>query len=1357
MKQSSGFTPASEAGTAGAETVAGLGGLCAPNGYRLLRLLGEGGAGAVYQARQQSTGRIVALKVLQQKVEATAGSSQRLLERFERETRLCAQLHHPHIVQLLDKGQTPDQQLFAVFEYVPGTTLKDWLLQKGALSAPEAGELMGQVLDALACAHAQGIAHRDLKPQNIMVSNASRRPQVKVLDFGIATFIPERQSPDCRNLTLTQETMCSPSYSAPEQLRGEPPTVKIDLYAWGLLMIECLTGQAAIAGSTVAEIFHKQLSSMEVPLPAALAGHPLGELLHKVLRKNPLERAGNAAALYDELQRINLGNIVGDLRQNPLHHASSAPDPAWQTLSSVTQTINPGQAWPGCFSLACQRQQITVLCCTLNVRRLTRDDSEADFETLEAVQADQLNLCADIAARHGGHAAGSLGNGMMFYFGYPEMQDDDARRCARTALELIGKVQQRSALLAPQGFRLDIRMAIHTGMIHLMPGYLPGGMTPNTALQLERLAQPGTILVSASSRRLLDQYVEFEDVVHCIDTDSGEVLPYFRMAGEYKAEAAFLLRSGNATQALVGRKQEMALLERAWQVAQTGRGAAILIQGEAGIGKSWLAYEFCMLVRKQGGVTKEFRCLREYQNNALYPILEVLKTQLQLHEAASTQEAVARLQTALLQTGSRVEWVLPILCSWLALPIPDAFPPLQFSPDRQKNILLDAMLGLTLQLGHAQPLVLLIEDAHWIDPTSLEFLIRLARALSAPETASGKPAILLLTARPNFLAKWFNLAGPQPAGLTQIQVERLSSNEAGQLVCKIIRGRQIDPDSLRRLVERADGIPLFVEELTRMLFDQQMLHERQGVYYLDERFDQSDIPVTLRELLSARLSHLGSARDTAQLAAAIGREFDYRLLARIALVDEGTLQADLDQLIACDLVYRQRRVAGNSYLFRHALLRDAAYNAMPRPVREQTHARIALQLERALDHEAETAAPPLPQLASHFAHAAMFESAIRYGSLATLNFLERALHDDAIKMIEQMQAWLPRLPATDIMHHEIEINLMHTNALMSKYGWTDTRVRDSAEHGFLLTRNSQNIQQSVPTLWVLAFYHHVASHRKTVHTLSEQLFALCGQSGEDSLLVACHVMRGASSMIEGDLATASASFAEVVRLYQPQQHASHGYLYGLDSRIWAMASWSNIQWLMQLDPCPALATAGSALVHARELNHIPSLGVALLHLALLHQFADQREEVRQASSEMLALAQQYGLPLFESYADVLLGWCDAGLPRLERALARLKHAGCMLRYSYFSAFPADIEMQAGHYPAALTRLEQSLQLCSQLGEHWYKPLLLLRLAHCLGRIPGSDAQQINSHLQQAILLAQSCGMQRCVEQARGMLARRVVG
>jgi TOMM system kinase/cyclase fusion protein len=1319
----------------------------------LLDLLGEGGNGAVYKAMQISTGKTVALKLLHQKTDGDASANKRLLERFERETRLCAQLHHPHIVQLLDKGQAPQQQLFAVFEYVPGETLRSLLQRKGALSAPEAGELMGQVLDALACAHAAGIAHRDLKPQNIMVSTTGKRLHVKVLDFGIAAFIPDRQANDYRNLTLTQETLCSPSYSAPEQLRGEPPTVKIDLYAWGLLLIECLTGQAAISGITLAEIFHKQLSAMEVPIPPALIGHPLADLLHKVLRKNPLERAESAATLYDEFQRINLANIVGELLPDGIRNqpgrAATGPDKAmWQAnqdLAAITQTVLPAS-----FSRAYQRQQITVLSCTLNASTLSPNDSEATLEALEAVQSDQLNLCADIALRHGGHTAGSLGNSMMFYFGYPELLDDDARRCARTALELVGKVRHRSALLAPQGFRLDIRMAIHTGMIRMMHGLQPSGVTPNTALQLERLARPGTVLVSATSRRLLDQYVEFEDIVHTFEIDSGETLPYFKMAGEYKAEAAYLLRSGNLEHSLVGRKLEMETLEQAWLTLQNGRGQAILIQGEAGIGKSWLAYEFCMQVRKDGGVTKELRCLREYQNNALYPILEVLKSQLQLNEAASSQDAVTRLQTALVQACCNIEWVLPILCSWLALPIPGDFPPLQFSPDRQKKILLDALQSLILQFGQGKPLLLLIEDVHWIDPISLEFLTRMAHTL--PTIQNRLPsALMLMTARPNFYAKWLNHAGSALAGLPllQIQVERLSDLDAGQLVRKILRGKKIDPASLHRLCERADGIPLFVEELTRMLFDNKLLVEREGVVYLDERFDGSDIPATLRELLSARLSHLGSARDTAQLAAAIGREFDYQLLAKIALVDEGTLQADLDQLIAFDLIYRQRRVSGDSYLFRHALLRDAAYSAMPRQTREQTHARIALQLESRLGSQNEAR---LAQLAGHFAHAAMFESAIRYGSLAALNFLERALHDDAIKMVEMMQLWLPKLPTGQQLHSELDINLMLTNALMSKYGWTDTRVRDSAEHGLLLSKNSVNVQQTVPTLWVLAFYHHVASHRKTVRSLTEQLFTLSDQSSDRGLLVACHTMRGAACLIDGDLHTARASFEQVASHYDPRQHANHGYIFGLDSRVWSMAGHSNVLWLTHPDPAPAQALANTALAHARLLNHMPSLGIAQLHLALLHQFNGERDATRSVTQEMLAMAQKYGLPVIEYYAEVLHGWACRDLARIERALAWLRQAGCMLRHSYFTSLLAEVEGEAGNIASALNHIEASLQLCAQIGEQWYKPMLLLRRSSWRARLPGFDAAQARLDLQHVITLAQASGMRRCVHLAQQQLA-----
>ncbi len=283
-------------------------------GYELIEQLGQGGFGTVFQARQQSTGQIVAVKMLRlNNIDKQERNSK--IERFERETHLCADLHHPNIVRLLDKCRTDKHHLFAIFEYVPGETLRDLLFREGAPPALKVWELMGQVLDGLACAHEQGIVHRDLKPANIMITSTGTRQHVKILDFGISTFEPGARTSDYQSLTLSKETVGTPSYSAPEQLRGEPPTVKSDMYAWGLVFVECLTGQAVIKGTTLAEIFHKHLSPENVPLPSAILGHPLGDLLRKVLLKNHKDRIGQTNQLYSDFQKLNLTNIVGQLNR----------------------------------------------------------------------------------------------------------------------------------------------------------------------------------------------------------------------------------------------------------------------------------------------------------------------------------------------------------------------------------------------------------------------------------------------------------------------------------------------------------------------------------------------------------------------------------------------------------------------------------------------------------------------------------------------------------------------------------------------------------------------------------------------------------------------------------------------------------------------------------------------------------------------------------------------------------------------------------------------------------------------------------------------------------------------------------
>ncbi len=373
--------------------------------YQLLEEIGRGGYGLVYKARHLRTGQAVAVKTIRLDHEDKDKFKIRIA-RFEREAELCARVNHPNIVKLLDKGYSEDQKPYAVFELLEGQTLKDYIASEQGLSADQTREIMIQVLDALDFAHAQGIIHRDLKPQNIMVSQMASRLHIKILDFGIGSFSKEFRSVDYRSLTLSEEMMGTPNYSAPEQLRGESATQRTDLYAWGLILVECLTGKPLVNGRSVAEVFQQQLMLPEIVLPSFVLSHPLAALLRRVLKKNPQNRAFDARSVLDELLKINFTSL-----QVPVFEA--APDE--EDLTAVNQVSTHTANAP--------RKQITVLGIRLDL--LSSAGAAHELEILDAIEKDQLNLCKDIAMRYGGHIGGVVANHMVVYFGYPETDDTD--------------------------------------------------------------------------------------------------------------------------------------------------------------------------------------------------------------------------------------------------------------------------------------------------------------------------------------------------------------------------------------------------------------------------------------------------------------------------------------------------------------------------------------------------------------------------------------------------------------------------------------------------------------------------------------------------------------------------------------------------------------------------------------------------------------------------------------------------------------------------------------------------------------------------------------------------------------------
>jgi TOMM system kinase/cyclase fusion protein len=1311
-------------------------------GYALERQLGEGGAGRVFLARQASTGQLVALKLLHRREAATKADEARRLARFQREVQLCARLHHPHIVRLLDQGQAADGQPYAVFEYVPGETLKDLLARQGGLSAVEAGHVMMQVLDALACAHAEGIVHRDLKPHNIMVTATGTRCHVKLLDFGIAALVGEpyrhHARPEQRHATVAEGMLCSPSYSAPEQLRGEQPGTRTDLYAWGLVFIECLTGQPAIDGSTLAEVYHKQLSALEVPLPAALIGHPLGDLLRRVLRKAPAERAAHADQLLADLQRINLATIDGDLRQAA--RAAGA-------LPADMPTV-PYQA--GWAALAYERRQITVLCCSLVLA--AEEGAAIELEALEALQRDQLSQCIDIAARFGGHLAGSLGSSLMFYFGYPQASDDDARRCARAALELVDQLRRRRPMLAQQhGLALAISGAIHTGIVLMADGYLPGGVTPNLAQQLERLAEPGVVLVSAPARRLVEHYLEFDDGSRRVLACFGTVLPYFRLTGELREEARAWQHAA-PVRPMVGRAAEMAALHRAWGAACRQAGGAIVVTGQAGIGKSCMLAAMRKLAQAgtgaQGvpGVARHCRCLPEHRADALYPFLELLRGHLQLDNAGSAELARARLAAALEQGSIDDAGSMAVLCAWLALPPGDSAAGLeaglQLSPERQRELMLATMARLILAMGCGQPLLLLIEDIHWIDQTSAELLARLAQA--APRHA------LLLLASSRELEAVPAAAG---AALERIHLAPLTSGQAQELVHTLLHPRTLGAGAMRRICERTDGVPLFIEELVAMLLREDLLRQRGAIWELDARCDGGDIPATLRDLLAARLARLGPARETAQLAAVIGREFEHALLTDVALTDAASVQADLDVLLAAGLVERLRRVQGDSYYFRHALFLDAAYDAVPLPLRAHTHARIARRLAGAAPEQIER---DLPQLARHHALAGEFAPAVQFGIRAVRVAVQRAAFHDAAELAERVGGWIAKLPPPERLAPDIDNCALLTQALMAIHGWGNADVRQNVERSLRLIGEGGDARHAVPALWTMAIYHHVAGNRAEVRGLAARLTGLAARARDSGLTVACHTMLGVSSWIDGRYAGAAEAFEHVLAHYDTEAHADHGDVFGVDSRIWSMASLANVRWFAgAVDEQDVFALAGAAVAAAGTLRHIPSLGVALMYQAFVHQYADDRAATRQICERLLGLGDKYGLPAVEGYARVLYCWSVNDLEGAERVVGFLQQLGCMLGATYNGALVADIAAARGQHDAALARLDDCLALAERLGEQYFKPELHLRRAAVRAACaPGRpEPGLVEQDLHAAATAARAYGMGRSLRRAEAALAR----
>ena len=871
--------------------------------------LGVGGMGIVYRAQQHIglTMRPVAVKLIHPALLRTA--REEALARFQAELGTLVKLEHEGIARLYDGGLGEDPRTHESLPYLAMELIRDGLplttyVQDYALPWPERLTLVVRVCRAVQYAHEHRVVHRDLKPTNILVDSEGRPV---VIDFGLAAAY-EALLPGAP-LAISG----TPAYMSPEQVAAAfgPVSAKSDVYALGLLLYELLTGQRPYVLPPDGALGQwQQIITEAAPPPLrqvdATYGEELEAILAAALAKRPAERP-SVAVLRARLER--------SLQTQAPERAQRRQD-TWPPPREPTGTPLRERA-PGARPAEAERRQLTILFCDLvaSTALATQLDPEDLREVIRAYHA----ACAEVIQRFAGYIAQYLGDGLLVYFGYPQAQEDDAQRAVHTGVGLVAAMGPLNTRLAPaHGSRLAVRIGIHTGLV--VVGEMGGsgrqeplalGETPNMAARLQGLAAPDTVVISAATARLVEGYFVCQPLGAQALKGLATPVPVYQVLHASGAQSRLDIVPPHGVTPLVGRDDEVALLQRRWDQATRGQGQVVLLSGEPGIGKSRLVQVLQEHVAAAPHARMEWRGSSDHQQSALSPVIDQLHRRLRGHPDAPPTQPLQTLEAALTASGMALSEAVPLLAALLTLPLPDAYAPLTLTPQRQRQKTLELLLAWLYADAQRQPVLLIVEDLHWVDPSTLELLSLLI------DQSAERRLCLVLTARPEFHPPW-----PMGAHLSILTLHRLAPAQIAGVTTHVAGGKALPPAVLQEVVRMTDGVPLFVEELTKTILEAGLLEEHEDGYTLPGPLPPLAIPATLHDALLARLDRLGAAKGVAQLGATIGRTFAYAVLHAVSSWDETALQHGLRQLEEAELVYQRGVPPQATYTFKHALIRS---------------------------------------------------------------------------------------------------------------------------------------------------------------------------------------------------------------------------------------------------------------------------------------------------------------------------------------------------------------------------------------------------------------------------------------------------
>jgi TOMM system kinase/cyclase fusion protein len=981
-----------------------------------------------------------------------------------------------------------------------------------------------------------------------------------------------------------------------------------------------------------------------------------------------------------------------------------------------------------------ERRQLTVLFCDLVDS--TRLASQLDPEDWREVVRAYQETCAKVIARFEGHIAQYLGDGLLVYFGYPLAHEDDAQRSVRAGLGMVEAMAQLNTHLERErGVQLAVRLGIHTGQV--VVGDVGGcprqeqlalGDTPNLAARLQGLAAPGTVVVSAATFRLVRGYFTAQELgAHSLKGVTAPVQVY-RMLGESTAQSRLDIAGPSGFTPLVGRDSEVLLLLERWAHSQDGRGQVVLFSGEPGIGKSRLVEVLREHVRSQGATQMVFRCSPYHQQSALYPMIDHLQRVLHWDSIDAPEARLEALEQALRTSRLPLGEVTPLLAALLSLPHPAHYPPLNLAPQRQRQQTHDALVAWLLEQADQQPVLTVWEDLHWADPSTLELL---GLVLDQVPTAR---MLTVLTCRPEFHPSWASRSQ-----LTQVTLTRLGRLQVQAMITSLTGGRALPVAVVEQVVAKTDGVPLFVEELVKMLLESGLVRQKEDQYVLTGPLPPLAIPSTLHDSLMARLDRLATGKEVAQLGATIGRTFAYELLQAVSPLDETTVQQGLRQLVEAELVYQRGAPPHATYLFKHALIQEAAYQSLLRSTRQQIHQRIAQVLEARFPDLAETQ----PELvAQHYTAAGSTEQAVVYWQRAGEHASDRSAYLEAISHFTTGIELLNSLPETpERTQHALTLHIALGTALQNAKGHAAPEVEHVYTQARKLCQQVGETPQLVPVLFGLWRYYVTRSQFQTARELGDTLLRLAQHADDPALAVIAHSALGATWLWLGALPAARLHIEASIAHYTPEQRRAPVFRMGFDPGVAGRTYTAMLLWLRGY-PKQALVRLHEALALAHELSHPYSLAFAQFWAAWVCQVRRDVLAVHEHAEAAVALATEQGFPLWTATGTSLRGWAlamqgqgEAGMAQVRQGLAAWRATGAALFVPCFCTWLAEVAAHLGHTEDGLQALAEAHTLVEQHEErYWEAEVCRLRGVLCL-RQPGTPQAEAEPWLRRALDIA----------------------